>query len=166
MSRRTLPWSGSIKRVLVVEDDPDQTILLKDYLEGYFYRVTAVSNGVDALKAILERDFDVILCDMVMPRMPGDRFYYAVQRVKPHLCDRFVFITAHRENPRIQEFLSRVSHMVLMKPFHLDDLLEMILLLFRELESPQNKLTPAEEALQLYPLRPMMDPRGWLRPSP
>ena len=144
MARPTLPWSGSVKRVLVVEDDPDQTMLLRDYLEGYFYRVTTASNGVDALKAILERDFDVILCDVVMPQMPGDKFYYAVQRVKPHLCDRFVFITAHGETPRVQDFLNQVSDMVLMKPFHLDDLLEMILLLFRELENPKYNLAEGQ----------------------
>jgi CheY-like chemotaxis protein len=159
MSRHTLPWSGSVKRVLVVEDDPDQTMLLRDYLESYFYRVTAVANGVDALKAILEKDFDVILCDVVMPQMPGDKFYYAVQRVKPHLCERFVFITAHGESPRIQEFLNQVSEMVLMKPFHLDDLLEMILLLFRELENPKYKLTASEAGSRPLALRPPMNLR-------
>ena len=165
-SSPTLPWSGSIKRVLVVEDDPDQTILLKDYLESYFYRVTAVGNGVDALKAVLERDFDVILCDMVMPQMPGDKFYFAVQRVKPHLCERFVFITAHGESPRVQEFLNQVSEMVLMKPFHLDDLLEMILLLFRELENPKYKLAPPEDASRVLPLPPPIELRDGLQPPP
>jgi len=166
LSRGTLPWSGSVKRVLVVEDDPDQTMLLRDYLESYFYRVTAVGNGIDALKAILEKDFDVILCDVVMPKMPGDKFYYAVQRVKPHLCERFVFITAHGESPRIQEFLNQVSEMVLMKPFHLDDLLEMILLLFRELENPKYKLTAAEEGPRLLSPPAPIDLRQRFRPSP
>jgi DNA-binding NarL/FixJ family response regulator len=82
---------------------------------------------------------------MVMPRMPGDMFYHAVQRAKPHLCERFIFITAHGESPRTQDFLNRVSEMVLMKPFHLDDVLETILLLFRELESTTNKLVGTDE---------------------
>lgn len=143
---RTLSWSGNLKRVLVVEDDPDQTLLLEDFLESYFYRVTAASNGVGALKAVMEADFDVILCDVVMPTMAGDMFYHAVQRVKPHLCERFIFLTAHPENLRVKDFLNRVSEMVLMKPFHLDDLLEMILLLFRELEDPATKLAVPESA--------------------
>lgn len=140
---RAAPYSdANVKRILLVEDDPDLVVLLIGFLEGYFYRVTPVSNGVDALKAVLESDFDVILCDLVMPKMPGDLFYYAVQRVRPELCERFIFMTAHGESPRTQDFLNRVSEMVLMKPFHLDDLLEIILLLFRELEGT-NRLVPA-----------------------
>ena len=136
---------GAVKRILLVEDDPDLAVLLQDYLEAYFYRVTTVTNGVAGLKAVLKADYDVVLCDMVMPKMPGNMFYQAVQRAKPYLCERFIFITAHGESPRTQEFLNHVSEMVLMKPFHLDDLLETILLLFRELESTTNKLVGTEE---------------------
>jgi CheY-like chemotaxis protein len=139
--RNRASWSSDpVKRVLLVEDDLDLTLLLEGYLEAYFYRVTTVTNGVDGLTAILNADFDVILCDMVMPKMRGDMFYYAVQRVKPQLCERFIFITANGESARVQEFLNQVSEMVLMKPFHLDDLLETILLLFRDLECSTNKL--------------------------
>ena len=83
---RSLFSSSAVKRVLLVEDEPDLTVLLKDYLEGYFYRVTTVGNGVDGLKAIMDSDFDVIVCDVVMPKMPGDMFYRAVQRIQPRLC--------------------------------------------------------------------------------
>jgi DNA-binding response OmpR family regulator len=145
-----------------VEDDTDLALLLKDYLESYFYHVTTVANGVDGLNAILDVDFDVILCDVVMPKMPGDIFYYAVHRVQPHLCERFIFITAHRESPRVLEFLNQVSEMVLMKPFHLDDLLEMILLLFRELESTTNKLAVAEESFAPTPVSPKVEFRSRL----
>jgi CheY-like chemotaxis protein len=141
---RTMSWSRKLRRVLVVEDDADQTLLLQDFLESYFYRVTTASNGVEGLKAVMDADFDVILCDVVMPRMAGDMFYHAIERVKPHLCGRFIFLTAHQENPRVRDFLNQVSGKVLMKPFHPDDLLEMILLLFRELEDPTTELTSPE----------------------
>ena len=146
------------KRILLVEDDTDLAMLLRDYLESYFYRVTTVANGVDGLKALMDSDFDVIVCDVVMPKMPGDMFYRAVQRIQPRLCERFLFITAHGENPRVMEFLNQVTEMVLTKPFHLDDLLEMILLLFRELESTTNKLVVSEESLALAPVLPPMEP--------
>src|SRR5262245_24278779 len=112
----TVTWSGNIKRILVVEDDPDQTLVLRDFLESYFYNITIFSNGVDAVKAIMESDYEAILCDVVMPKMAGDMFYYAVQRVKPALCERFIFITGHQENLRVKEFLNRVGGLVLMKP--------------------------------------------------
>lgn len=159
---RALSTSGAVKHILLVEDDADLALLLKDYLESYFYQVTTVTNGVDGLNAILDADFDVILCDVVMPKMPGDIFYYAVHRVQPRLCERFIFITAHRENPRVVEFLNQVSEMVLMKPFHLDDLLEMILLLFRELESTTNKLAADEEPFVPTPISSRMEFRSRL----
>ena len=56
------------------------------------------------------------------------------------------------------EFLNQVTEIVLKKPFHLDDLLEMILLLFRELESTTNKLVVYEESLALAPVVPPMEP--------
>src|SRR2546430_10772815 len=57
---RSLFSSAAVKRILLVEDEPDLAVLLKDYLEGYFYRVTTVGNGVDGLKAIMDSDFDVV----------------------------------------------------------------------------------------------------------
>jgi DNA-binding response OmpR family regulator len=162
LKSRALSTRGGVKHILLVEDDADLAVLLKDYLESYFYRVTTVTNGVDGLNAILDVDFDVILCDVVMPKMPGDMFYHAVQRVQPQLCERFIFITAHRESPRVAEFLNQVSEMVLMKPFHLDDLLEVILLLFRELESTTNKLAETQESLTPAPIPPQMKVRSRL----
>ena len=143
---RALLSGGELKRILLVEDDPELSALLKEFLEAYCYLVSTVANGVDALKAVMERAYEVIICDVVMPKMAGDAFYYAVQRLKPALCERFIFITAHGETQRMQEFLNHVSGMVLMKPFHLEDLLQTILLLFRDLEDTGRRLTLPDEA--------------------
>jgi len=43
---RALSSRGAVKHILLVEDDADLTLLLKDYLESYFYQVTTVTNGV------------------------------------------------------------------------------------------------------------------------
>jgi DNA-binding response OmpR family regulator len=113
--------------ILLLEDERELAVMLREHLESLFYRVTWVEHGADGLRALMTRDYDVIICDMVMPTMPGDMFFYAVQRLKPHLCARFIFITAHRGNPKVNDFLSQMSSRVLHKPFHLDDLLDAIL---------------------------------------
>lgn len=118
---------GAIKRVLVLDDDEDITYVLTAILESHGYEVTTVNTAVNGLVPVMVADFDAIICDMVMPNMPGDMFYYAVAQAKPHLCSRFVFITAHRSNPNIAKFLSQVERPVLQKPFGMDDLLETIL---------------------------------------
>jgi CheY-like chemotaxis protein len=118
------------QRILVVEDDSELAGLLDYYLRGHGYQVTCVSNGVEALRSVMENDYDAVLCDMVMPRMPGDMFFMAVRRVRPHLCDRFIFLTAHQESSRIKEFLTQMSGAVLRKPFHLEDLMLMLMRVF------------------------------------
>jgi two-component system, cell cycle sensor histidine kinase and response regulator CckA len=134
------PQSGNRKRVLVVEDDPDFSVMLRDYLRGRGLEVTLLANGAEALRAILGADYDVIVCDMVMPRMAGDMFYDAVRRVKPHLCERFIFVTGHAESPKVKEFLAPVTERVLQKPFHLDDLAESIDQLLRDLQDDTRQL--------------------------
>jgi CheY-like chemotaxis protein len=124
------------RRILVVEDDSELAGMIDYFLRGHGYQVTCVANGIEALRSVMETDFHAILCDMVMPRMPGDMFFMAVRRVRPHLCERFVFVTAHQEQPRVKEFLSQMPELVLRKPFHLDDLLLMLLRVFSAQQKP------------------------------
>jgi len=148
---RSLHSGGVVKHILLVEDGAELAAMLKVSLEAYGYRVTTAANGVGALTAVMDEVYDLILCDVMMPKLPGDAFYYAVQRVKPALCERFIFITAHGETQRMQEFLNHVSGMVLMKPFHVEDLLQTMLLLFRELEDSTRRLSLPDGASAALP---------------
>lgn len=123
---------GGSRHILVVEDDSELAGMLDYFLRSRGYRVTSVSNGVDGLRAVMAEDYDAVLCDMVMPQMPGDMFFMAVRRVRPQLCERFIFVTAHQERPRVKEFLNQVREMVLRKPFNLEDLAVLLDRLFRE----------------------------------
>jgi hypothetical protein len=53
-------------------------------------------------------------------------FYRAVERMRPHLCDRFIFMTGYRGNSKVNEFIDQVRGTVLNKPFQVDDLMELI----------------------------------------
>jgi len=116
------------KRVLLLEDDEMLKNAVKEYLEVNFYDVVAVSNGAEGVRAVLKQEFDAIVCDMMMPKLPGDMFYTAIERMRPHLCRRFIFITGHRGNPKITEFIKQVKGSMLAKPFRMDDLIEAIAL--------------------------------------
>jgi DNA-binding response OmpR family regulator len=76
------------KRVLLLEDDVELCHTLKDWLEMNECRVTVVHRGVEGVTEIMKTDFDAIVCDMVMPLMPGDMFYLAVSNARPYLCSR------------------------------------------------------------------------------
>ncbi|MEQ1850998.1 MAG: response regulator [Chthoniobacteraceae bacterium] len=114
------------KSVLLLEDDPQFKEVIQEFLVGQGYNVVAVQNGVEGVHEVLAHDFEVILCDMMMPTLPGDMFFRAVERMRPHLCDRFIFMTGHRGNPKVNDFIRNVNGTILSKPFHVDDLLEMI----------------------------------------
>lgn len=115
-----------VKSVLILEDDPAFSEVLRIFLESHSLKVTCVVNGVDGLRHVLASDYDIILCDLVMPNLPGDMFYLAVERTKKHLCKRFVFMTGHRSDPGWGGFLSKVAGPVLGKPFALTELLSTI----------------------------------------
>ena len=114
------------RRVLLLEDDLAFQAAIQAFLELHFYEVVAVPNGADGVRAILKEDFDVIICDMMMPKLPGDMFYTAVERMRPHLCRRFIFITGHRGNPKVDDFIKKVKGTMLPKPFQMHDLMETI----------------------------------------
>ena len=83
------------------------------------FQVTSVPSGVEGLHEIMKDGFDLIICDMMMPRMGGEMFYWAVTRVRPATAQRFVFITGYPNNPAIEFFFKRVNATVLIKPFKL-----------------------------------------------
>lgn len=114
------------RKVLLLEDDPQFKEIMKEFLQSHGFDVVAVQNGVEGVHEVLAGDFEVILCDMMMPTLPGDMFFRAVERMRPHLCDRFIFMTGHRGNSKVSDFIRSVNGTMLAKPFHVDDLLEII----------------------------------------
>ncbi len=120
-----------IKSILLLDDEVELADTLKLLLEAHNFVVTTVNSGAEGLREVMELDFDVIICDMMMPHMPGDMFYLAVQKVKPHLARRFIFITAHVGNPKVDEFLQRVNGLVVEKPAPTEELIRMISLVLK-----------------------------------
>ena len=112
--------------VLLLEDDLQFKEIMNEFLHSHGFKVVSVQNGVEGVHEVLAKDFEVILCDMMMPTLPGDMFFRAVERMRPHLCNRFIFMTGHRGSTKVNDFIRTVNGTILAKPFHVDDLLEMI----------------------------------------
>jgi DNA-binding NtrC family response regulator len=106
-------------RVLLLEDREDFREVVRDHLVTRFFEVTCVPSGVEGLREVMKGTFDLIICDMLMPRLGGEMFYWAVTRVRPGAAQRFIFFTGHRNNPRIEFFFKRVKATFLIKPFRL-----------------------------------------------
>src|SRR4051812_48109995 len=118
MPSDTMPETSEleIKNVLLLDDDLELADALKELLEAHNFVVTTANDGGSGLREVVEMDFDVIICDMLMPGMPGDMFYLAVSKIKPQMASRFVFITGHRGNAKVDDFLKSIDALVLFKP--------------------------------------------------
>lgn len=127
-----------LRHAVIVDDDPALIETWKDLLQSHDFLVSAFTNGVDALKLLMEMDVDIILCDLMMPTMAGDMFYIAVERVKPHLCQRFIFITGYEKHPKFQPFLEKVRPVILYKPVTTGRLLGTINTVFARVQKPKN----------------------------
>jgi DNA-binding NtrC family response regulator len=114
--------TGPARRVLLLEDRDDFRGVLHEHLALRCYEVTSVRSGVEGLREIMKGAFDIIICDMMMPQVGGEMFYWAVTRVRPGTARRFIFFTGHQNNPAIRFFFRRVNATVLIKPFRLWEL--------------------------------------------
>ena len=111
--------TGPMRKILLLEDRGDFRQVLHDYLVLSHFEVTSVQSGIDGLRKIMEGSFDVIICDMLMPKMGGEMFYWAVTRARPATRNRFIFFTGHKNNPQLEFFFKRINATVLFKPFKL-----------------------------------------------
>jgi CheY-like chemotaxis protein len=118
-------WAAR-KKVLILDDDEVFADLTRQLLEVNGYEVDVAADGVQGIKKVMAADYAVILCDMVMPNLAGDMFYVAVERVKPHLCRRILFVTGHQGDRKVDEFIRKVRGLVLWKPFKSHLLIEAI----------------------------------------
>jgi CheY-like chemotaxis protein len=118
--------------VLLLEDRTDFRNVLHEYLVSCSYQVTSVQSGTEGLRQVLKERFDLIICDMLMPKMGGEMFYWAVTRVRPATRERFIFFTGHKNRPSIDFFFRRIGATVLFKPFKLRALDSAIAEVFRK----------------------------------
>ena len=112
------------RHVLIVDDNLELAETFEQLLEAHDFEVTVASNGVLALKHTLHKEVDAVVCDLKMPQLEGDMFFATVERLKPALAKRFVFITGLADDPHFQRFIADVGAPVLRKPVAIQTLLE------------------------------------------
>lgn len=108
-------------RILIIDDEP----LLGQTLRFAFqdkHDVEVVSSGREALERLAtDSDFDLVLCDLMMPDVSGEHVFRAVVEHAPGLLPRFVFMTGGAFTERAQEFLAHFPGRQLEKPFNIDE---------------------------------------------
>jgi len=112
-----------LKAVLVVDDDKQLASALQWILVDENYLVDVAFDGEEALLKVKVHQYDVVICDLMMPRLRGDEFYLKAKELRPDIADRFIFITGFAADSEIKNFLrgTRLKHLV--KPFPIDELI-------------------------------------------
>jgi len=112
--------------VLVVEDEALLATAVVDALRDAGYVVQHAADGEEALNKIKEHPFDLVICDLKMPRMDGKTFHRALEAVAPHLSRRVIFVTGDVAGTEGDKFLEESGCKWLGKPFRLADLLRAV----------------------------------------
>ncbi len=113
-------------KVLVIDDEPMVVASLRRVL-GRAHEVTQESNARTALSRIESgEDFEVILCDLMMPEVTGMEFYERLHELKPELAPLVVFLSGGAFTSRAQDFLRKASNRCLEKPLDRKMLLDVV----------------------------------------
>lgn len=111
-------------RILIVEDDAALLEGLRDVLELSGFRVTTARNGVEGLAALNSGPLpDLIISDIMMPRMDGYQFYSQVRAHPEWVNVPFIFLTARGEKIDIRRGKLLGADDYLTKPFDEEDLI-------------------------------------------
>ena len=125
-SSRTTVETVAGASILLVEDEAKLASAVADALGDAGYIVEHASDGEEALAKIAERAFDVVICDLKMPRLDGKAFYRRLSESAPVLAKRIVFVTGDVAGTDAERFLEESGCRWLAKPFRLGDLLRAV----------------------------------------
>ncbi len=112
---------GSV--VLVVEDEAALGAAVAESLVDAGYVVDRAGDGDEALQRVRGRAYDLIICDLKMPRVDGMTFYRRLEGDAPDLTRRILFVTGDVAGTEAERFLEETGCRWLAKPFRLKDLL-------------------------------------------
>ena len=107
-------------RILVVDDEPEVARLLEEILAADGHRVDTAVNGAEALGKLREGGYDAVLSDIRMPILDGPGLYRWLERERPQLTRRIVFMTGDTLSPQTREFLDASGAPTVEKPFDAD----------------------------------------------
>jgi len=112
--------------ILLVEDETALAAAVVDALGDAGYVVERAADGEEALGKVLEKGFDLVICDLRMPRLDGQAFYRRLATAVPALAKRVIFVTGDIAGTDAEAFLGESGCRWLAKPFRLGDLLQTV----------------------------------------
>ncbi len=114
---------GEGRTVLVIEDDPAVQTLVRKTLGMYGFAVETADDGLDGLMKLETLTPDLIIADMMMPRLDGMTFVKAIKGRGETKAIPVIFLTAKSDPKSMIEGINLGARFYVTKPFQIDDLI-------------------------------------------
>ena len=147
-----------MKRILIVEDEPDIQELLRTYLEDAGYGTAVAEDGVAALSLFHAQPFDLILLDLMLPKIDG---FGVCEMIRQQSQVPIIMLTAlDGEDQQLKGFGMDIDDYVT-KPFSMPVLLEKIRVILRRRGSAdeENRLRYRDLSLDLDSREALLEER-------
>jgi DNA-binding NarL/FixJ family response regulator len=114
------------KKLLLIDDDPNLILLVKDYLEFRGYEVMAAGNGREALEILNLHLPDMIICDVMMPEMDGYAFVDKIRQDSRTSWIPIMFLSAKGQSQDKIKGLTTGADIYMIKPFEPEELVAQV----------------------------------------
>jgi DNA-binding NtrC family response regulator len=111
-------------RLLIVDDEVELKNALCEILADAGYETVGASNGAEGLQALAKQDFDVLLCDLMMPGMDGIGVLRKALDIDPNLVG--IIMTGQGSIPSAIEAMKVGAFDYVLKPFNLQTMLPIL----------------------------------------
>jgi len=112
------------KKILIVDDNPNMSVLLSDILEIFEYEGSQAENGEEALEKLNADDYAMVFTDLRMPKMDGIDLLRAIKDTHPDLP--VVVITGYSLGDTQNMLLTQRADGFLNKPFKVNEIKELL----------------------------------------
>ncbi len=127
-----------MKKILLVEDDPNLGLLLQDYLElKGKYKVVLAKDGEEGLELFTKENFDLCILDVMMPKKDGFSLGKDIRKINPVVP--IIFATAKTMIEDKSEAFNLGGDDYITKPFRIEELLLRINALLKRVSNNESK---------------------------
>lgn len=116
-------------RILFVEDEADLTLIVSNTLRQEGYEVVCAVDGMEGLSKFMTEEFDIVVADVMMPRMDGFSMAREIRQISTNIP--LLFLTAKSSVDDVEEGFELGANDYIKKPFELRELFIRIKALLR-----------------------------------
>jgi len=114
------------RSVIVVDDEVHITQFIADVLTRYGAKVQVSNSGSDAYERLFETEYDLIICNPLMPGFSGESLCRLMKSANPSRNQRFLFMTGEVISVHARQFFAQSGVQYLRKPFRIQELVDAV----------------------------------------